>query len=93
MNSVADIVGAWVDPNFESGLIRRCRESWNVPIDRLTNKMLATFLRQDIATQAVLEEANKRLALGIHDESEICEDELLEAVQAAMKRSKEIGTD
>jgi hypothetical protein len=93
MKSVAEIVGPWVDPNFESGLIRRCRESWNVPIDQLTNKMLATFLRQNIATEAILEEANKRLANGFDDQSEICEGELHDAVQTAMQPSTENGTD
>ncbi|HEX3314993.1 MAG TPA: hypothetical protein VHR72_08890, partial [Gemmataceae bacterium] len=60
-------------------------------IDKLSNEMLATFLRQDIAAEdiaaeAILEEASKRLAENIDDESEIYDGELAIAVEARMER-------
>ena len=86
--SVADIVGPWVDPNFESGLIERIRKSWNVPIDKLSNEMLATFLRQQIATDFIVQETRKRLELGFDDDSEIYEGELALALREAEARPK-----
>lgn len=80
--SVADIVGPWVNPDFDSGLIERCRKAWDVPID----KMLATFLRQDIATDWILDEAYKRLEVALDDDSEIYEGELAATVQYAGER-------
>jgi hypothetical protein len=50
--------------------------------------MLATFLRQRIATDAILEEATKRLTAGIEDDSEMYEGELALAV----KEAREGGT-
>ncbi len=81
--SVSEILGAWLEPKFESGLISRLRDSWNVPISELTNEMLATFLRQGIALHAILPEARQRLASFIDDNSELYEGELASAVQEA----------
>jgi hypothetical protein len=86
MLSVADILGPWIDPDSDSGLIDRCRKSWCIPIDKLSNEMLATFLRQEIATDAILQEANKRLTAGFDDDSELYAGELTAAVEAATKR-------
>jgi hypothetical protein len=86
LQSVADIVGPWVDPEWNSGLIQRCRKSWATPIRELSNEMLATFLRQDIATEIILEEASQRLLAGFEDESEIYEGELAAAVEKARGR-------
>ena len=84
--SVADIMGPWLETNWQSGLIERCREYWNVPIAELSNEVLATFLRQDIAMDCVLEEAVRRLNAGFDDDSELFEGELAESVQYAQDR-------
>jgi hypothetical protein len=78
--SVANIERPCVDPDYDSGLIQRCRKSWNTPIDELSNEMLATFLRQQIATMAILDEATKRLDINFDDGSELYEGELARAV-------------
>jgi hypothetical protein len=84
--SVSDIVGEWVDSNWESSLIVRCRKSWTVPISELSNEMLATFLRQQIATNEILSEAQRRLVVKFVDESEIYDGELAAAVREARSR-------
>ena len=84
--SVADIVGPWVDADWESDLIKRCREVWYIPIGNLSNEMLATFLRQEIATDIVLEEASVRLRTGFNDNSEMYEGELAAAARYAIER-------
>ncbi len=87
--SVADIEGGWVDPNWDSGLINRLRRSWNTLINELSNEMLATFLRQDMALEAILEEAKKRLVAGFDDDSEMYDGELANAIRdAESRRSK-----
>ena len=40
--TVADVVGPWVDPQWESGLIEKCKRGWNTPVTELTNELLAT---------------------------------------------------
>jgi len=79
--SVEDIEGPWQEPAFDSSLIQRCRENWRVPVASLSDQMLATFLRQKIAIQLVLPEAERRVELGTHDDSEIYDDELRDAVK------------
>ena len=44
--SVAEILGPWVEPSFDSGLIARCRSAWNKPLRDLSREELATLLRQ-----------------------------------------------
>jgi hypothetical protein len=78
--SVADVEGPWVDPNFESGLIRRCRTYWTTPVSHLSNEMLATYLRQRIALQILLPEARWRVESGIDDDSEMYAGELSQAL-------------
>jgi hypothetical protein len=80
---VADIEGPWEDPNFESGLIRRCRNNWSVPVCDLTNEALATFLRQNFALKIILPEGERRLQSGFTDDTELYPEELANAVQAA----------
>ena len=87
---VADIDGPWVEPDWDSGLIDRLRRSWNIPICELSNEMLATFLRQDIATDWILEEAIKRLNAGFDDDSEMYEGELAEKVQQTRERRAKV---
>jgi hypothetical protein len=79
---VADIEGPWSDPNLESGLIIRCRENWNVPVTKVSNEILATFLRQKLALKIVIPEAQRRIDLQFDDDSEIYEGELLNALNA-----------
>jgi hypothetical protein len=79
--SVEDVVGAWVEPAFESRLIVRCKQYWSVPVDRLPDQVLATYLRQGIGLTVVLPEARRRLELGVSDDSELYEGELAEAVR------------
>jgi hypothetical protein len=65
--TVADVEGPWVDCGFESGLIQRCKQGWNIPIVELSNEILATYLRQRIALSLVVPEARKRVALAWDD--------------------------
>ncbi len=76
MTSAKDIEGAWQDPGFESGLIQRCREAWETPIDQLSDEMLATFLRQKIALSHVVPEARSRVQNQQYDGTELYEGEL-----------------
>ena len=81
--TVADVEGPWVDPNFESGLIQRCRRGWNTPVSDLTNKLLATYLRQKIALSLVVPEARRRIVAKYVDDTELYDDELQEALTSA----------
>ena len=78
--SVADIEGPWVDPGIESGLIARCRQNWYTPIAKLSNQMLATFIRQELGLAAVIPEATRRVQGGFNDDSELFERELSEVL-------------
>ncbi|MES2016652.1 MAG: hypothetical protein V4484_09160 [Pseudomonadota bacterium] len=78
--AVADIVGPWVEPDFNSSLIERCRANWSVPIGEITNYVLATYIRQRIALDLVVPEAQRRIASGFTDETEILHDELALAI-------------
>jgi hypothetical protein len=83
--SLADIIGPWVDPNFESGLIDRCRRAWSRPLRDLSREELATLLRQLIAVEHVLPIARKRLQEGIDDDTEMYAGELEAAIEYAIK--------
>ena len=69
--SVADVEGPWHDSAFDSGLITRCKNAWQKPIDELTNEEMATFLRQEIAVSHILPAAEQRVLAGIDDGSEM----------------------
>jgi hypothetical protein len=79
--SAADIYGPWVEPDWDSGLIVRVRKWWHVPVPDLPDAALALFLRQEIAVDAFLDEASRRLNEGQSDDSELYEGELARAVQ------------
>jgi hypothetical protein len=81
--SVADIEGPWIDPDFESGLIQRLRRNWATPISEVNNEALATFLRQRIALSLVVPEARKRVEAGVDDGSELYDGELANALKEA----------
>ena len=86
--SVADIDGPWAEPGFNSSLIERCRDNWSVPVGELTNYILATFIRQQIALNLVVPEAQKRIKLGFTDETEIIDDELASAISGILPTDK-----
>lgn len=71
-----EILGDWVDPSFESSLITRCREAWKKPLQELTNKELATFLRQNMGVEFLTPIAQDRLDKCFDDDTEIADDEL-----------------
>jgi hypothetical protein len=81
--SVEDVEGPWTDPNFESGLIQRCRRYWSTPISDLPNEALATYLRQGIALALLIPEAQRRIAVGYDDNAELYEGELASALKSA----------
>ncbi|MBZ6072941.1 contact-dependent growth inhibition system immunity protein [Aeromonas schubertii] len=81
--SVADVEGTWVEPNFESSLIARCRSNWSVPVSEVSNYVLATFIRQRIALRLVVPEAKRRIAAGYIDDTELYDEELMVAVSEA----------
>jgi hypothetical protein len=80
--TVADVEGPWVEPEFKSGLIERCKRGWNTPIGELTNELLATYLRQKIALRLVVPEARKRPADGYVDGTELYKEELANALRS-----------
>jgi hypothetical protein len=83
--TIADILGPWVDPQLDSGLIERCKRAWNKPLHDLTNEELATFLRQRFASEHILPIANSRLENHVDDASEIYSGELKAAVEYVMR--------
>lgn len=78
--SVADIEGEWVEPQFESSLIKRGRENWTDPIHELSNHVLATFIRQRKGLKLVVLEAMRRIEAGYEDDSELYDEELSNAL-------------
>ena len=48
--AVSDILGPWRG-DAPTGLIQRCREAWDTPLESLNDLMVATFLNQNIADQ------------------------------------------
>lgn len=83
--SVADIVGPWVDSDWDSGLIDRCKKAWNKPLRDLSREELATLLRQRIAVEHVVPVAKQRVRDGIDDDTEMYEGELEAAIEYASR--------
>lgn len=81
--TIADIEGPWADPNFESGLIERCRRGWNTPVTQLTNELLATYLRQKIGLPLVVPEAQRRVRAKVVDDTGLYDGELETALRQA----------
>jgi hypothetical protein len=73
--SIADILGAWVEPDWDSGLIARCREAWNKPLRDLSREELSTLLRQRFAVEHLVPVAKKKLQ-GADDGTEMFDGEL-----------------
>jgi hypothetical protein len=82
--SVSDILGAWVEPNWDSGLIVHCREAWNKPLQTLSREELATLLRQRFAVAHLLPVAKRKLQEA-DDNTEMFDGELREAIEYASK--------
>ena len=78
--SLAEILGPWIHPGFDSGLINRCKRAWDKPIGELTNEELATLLRQNIAVPHLLPIAKERVQSNVNDGTEMYEGELKAAV-------------
>ena len=74
--SVADVDGPWLDSDWNSGLIQRCKQNWSTPICDLSDEMLATFLGQRIAVELVSTEARHRVIENRFDDSELYEGQL-----------------
>jgi hypothetical protein len=83
--SVADILGKWIEPDWDSGLIARCREAWNKPLRDLSREELATLLRQRIAVSYLIPIAKRRLEDKTDDDSELFAGELVEAIDYASR--------
>ena len=81
LRSVADIEGPWVEQSFDSSLIQRCKENWNIPVSMLTNYALATFVRQKFAPEICVIEAKRRIKIGFTDDTEMYDEELEYAVR------------
>jgi hypothetical protein len=81
--SVSDILGPWVQPDWDSGLTDRCRSAWNKPLTELSREELATLLRQRIAVEHVLPIAKQKLQGGVDDDTEMYEGELVAAIEYA----------
>ena len=81
--SIADIVGPWVEPSWESGLTDRCRKAWSKPLKDLSREELATLLRQGIAVEYLLPVAKQKVRAGIDDGSKKYDGELEEAIKYA----------
>ena len=77
---LAEVIGPWQQPNWESGLIEQCRLAWNIPFSDLTDGQLAMLLRQDYAVSYLLPIARERLTRGTPDDTELYDGELQRAV-------------
>ena len=82
--SVADFLGPWVEPDWESGLIARCREAWNKPFRELSRVELATLLRQKCVIEQLIPAAHYKLQ-GPDDGTEMYDGELAKAIEDANK--------
>jgi hypothetical protein len=79
------VEGPWAETDFDSGLVQRCRLNWSVPAKELSNGVLAMFIRQRIASTVMVPEAEGRIAAGFHDDTELYDDELAQAVADAKR--------
>jgi hypothetical protein len=82
--SLADLLGNWIQPDWDSGLIKRCRIAWTKPLRELSREELATLLRQRVAVEHLLPLARERLRSG-DDDSELFAGELEQAIEHASK--------
>ncbi|MGV3754613.1 MAG: contact-dependent growth inhibition system immunity protein [Verrucomicrobiota bacterium] len=83
--SLAVILGPWIEPEWQSGLIEQCRSVWSKPLRDLTNAELAMLLRQHFAVEQLLLIARQRVSEGFDDDTELWEGELTSAIEHASK--------
>jgi hypothetical protein len=81
--SVADVVGLWVEPEWESGLVDRCKRYWSTPVNQLPDLLVATYLDQRIAMALMIDEARRRMESAARDDSELYDGQLAEAFRRA----------
>ncbi len=82
---LADVLGPWQQPDWDSGLIEQCRLTWQTPFRELNSGQLAMLLRQGFAVSHLLPVAQSRIRDGIDDDTELYDGELQSAVDAATK--------
>jgi hypothetical protein len=82
LSSLAQILGPWVEPDWDSGLIARCRGAWSKPLRELSREELATLLRQRLGVEHLLPLARRKLQ-ETDDETEMFDGELAEAIEHA----------
>lgn len=82
--SVADFLGPWAEPDWDSGLIARCRAAWSKPLGELSREELATLLRQRFAVEHLLPVARKK-SQEADDDTEMFDGELAEAIEYASR--------
>jgi hypothetical protein len=83
---VADFEGQWSQPDFESGLIDRCRRYWTTPIKDLPDVMLATYINQKFALVPMQKEAQRRIDKGLRDDSELYEGQLHDSLVSSRQQ-------
>ena len=71
------------EPDWDSGLIDRCRQAWSKPLRDLSREELATLLRQRIAVEHILPIARQRVQSGADDDTEMYDGELESAIEYA----------
>jgi hypothetical protein len=82
-SSLSDLIGPWIDSDWNTGLIERCKNAWGKPLRDLSRAELATLLRQRIALEHLLPIAKKRLEDGVDDDTEMYDGELESAIEYA----------
>jgi hypothetical protein len=85
--SVSAVMGPW-QGDATTGLMERCRDSWDIPLTELSDLMVATYLNQDIAVIKMCEEAEIRLERKVRDDTEYFDGQLSEALLNAKNRHK-----
>ncbi|WP_411385246.1 hypothetical protein [Pseudomonas sp. MPB03] len=84
--TVSNLLGPWRGDS-PTGLMQRCREVWDTPLENLSDLMVATFLNQNIAVTQMLIEAKRRIKEPERDGSEYFEGQLLEAMKRVQSRA------
>ena len=80
MKSVKDIEGPWKG-EASTGLLQRCKENWETPLNELEDIMVVTYLNQRIALNEIVAEAKRRLDHEQRDDSELYDGQLAEALK------------
>ncbi|MBX9793269.1 MAG: hypothetical protein K2Y02_03105 [Burkholderiaceae bacterium] len=80
-------MGPW-QGDATTGLMQRCRDSWEISINDLSDLMVATYLNQQIAEVNMSEEAAFRLKYRERDDTEYFDGQLMAALIDARGRAK-----